>query len=182
VLRRLSWGLALVVAGGAAVAAAFASGAAPTATSPTFALVQFPTSECSPPKVIFGKACLDRSGLILSEDWTYRDGSATWHPTGWTTTYKWSLPATVTAAGAAITMALTAAGKQRGSICPSITARGGLPLKRAGQSSELTVCATRGKHASDSKTVTVVPASSGPVYVLIGLEDGPQFIYKYRKR
>jgi hypothetical protein len=83
--------------------------------------------------------------------------------------------------GASITMALTAESMQRRSICPSIAARGGLPLKKAGQSSELTICATRGKHASASKTLTVVPASAGPVYVLVGLEDGPQFIYKYRR-
>ena len=119
---------------------------------------------------------------ILGADWTYRDGSAIWHPTGWTTTYKWSLPARVTAAGAPITLALTAEAKRRSSICVAITARGGLPLKRAGRSSDLRLCARRGKRSAGSKTLTVVPAGSGPAYVLIGLEDGPQFIYKYEAR
>jgi hypothetical protein len=177
-LLKLAWIPILVGLCGAAVGAGLASsGAAPT--NPSFAIVQFPKSECTPPKVIIGKACVDKGGTILSGNWKFGDGSARWAPPGFTTTYAWSMPASIPPSGGAIKLQLTAEQKQGGSVCPAMGVHSGFPLKEAGQNTQLGVCAEQGKTASASKTLTVVPLSGGPAYILIGLQDGPQFTYKY---
>lgn len=174
--------LLLVVAVlGAAVAAVVPAGDAVSLTNPTFELVPFPKSECLAPKVIRGRACLDRSGQILSADWQSRDGSAKWSPTGWTNNYRWTVPTTIAPSGAAIKLSLAVTGKQPGSICGAIGARGSFPLKEPGDI-DLHACADQGKTMSKSLTLRVVPPSSGPGYVIIGLGDGPAFTYKYEAK
>ena len=126
-LRRLTWCLLALVLGVTAVGAALASRTA-APVNPTFTLVQFPAAECPKPRVIVGKACVDKSAQILSADWTYSDGSGTLHPTGWTTSYKWSVPAVVSPGGAAIKMEISGEAKDVSSICPGMGAGGGFPL------------------------------------------------------
>src|SRR3954470_995360 len=109
-LRRLTWLALALVVGGAVAGAAPASRTAARA-NPTFVLVQYPAKECPQPRVIVGKACVDKSEQLLRADWTCRHGSGTLHPTGWTTSYKWSVPPVVTAAGAAIKMELSGEAK-----------------------------------------------------------------------
>jgi hypothetical protein len=179
-LRRLG-GLVLVVALGATAGTAALAGRSAAPANPTFVLVAFPKSECPAPKIVLGKACLDKSGTILPANWTLSDGNATWSPTGWTTKYTWSVPAAVAPSGGDIKLGLSAADKQGGSICPGIGANGGLPLKKPADT-QLIVCAQANGSASGSRTLTVVPPSSGPVYVQIGLGDGPRFTYKYEAK
>ena len=40
-------------------------------------------------------------------------------------------------------------------------------------------CAQHGQTAKAAHTITVTTPSGGPVYILIGLGDGPRFDYKY---
>jgi len=59
-------------------------------------------------------------------------------------------------------------------------ARSGLPLEKADETTDIGICAEQGKgKVSGTKTLVVVSPGSGPVYLLIGLQDGPQFTYKY---
>ena len=167
-LRRLTWVLLVLLLGAAAVGAALASRTA-APPNPTFTLVQFPAKECPKPRVIVGKACVNKSEQILSADWTYSDGSGTLHPTGWTTSYKWSVPAVVAPAGAAIKMEISGEAKDVGSICPGMGAGGGFPLKPAGQEVQFSTCAQHGETASATHTITVTTPSGGPVYILVGL-------------
>ncbi len=178
-LLRLSRPLVVVAIACAVVGAAFARGSANKA-NPTFKLVQLTKAECPLPRVLFGKACVDESEMIIDSAWSLFPLNATWEPDGWKTTYKWTVPDTVTPAGAPITLDLTAESKQPGRICPAMGARGGLPLKKAGETTDIGICAEQATGAASiSKTLVVVPPSSGPVYVLIGLQDGPQYTYKY---
>jgi hypothetical protein len=89
------------------------------------------------------------------------------------------VPTTIPPAGASIKLGLTAGNVTVGAgICPGIGARGSFALKKAGDPA-LSICAQLGGSASGSKTLTVVPPSSGPGYLVIGLGDGPAFTYKY---
>jgi hypothetical protein len=155
-LLRFAWLPILVGLCGAVVGVGLASNAAAPA-NPSFAIVQFPKSECAAPKVIVGKACVDKGGMILSVNWTFRDGNARWAPPGFTTTYAWSMPASIPPSGGAIKLQLTAEQKQSGSVCAAMGVHSGFPLKQAGVSADLGVCAEQGKSASASKTLTVVP-------------------------
>jgi hypothetical protein len=179
IVRRgaLVWLLILVGVSGALVGSAPARDVA-RQTNPTFKLVPFPKKECTAPKVIVGRACVDKSNQVLTPDWKYSDGSATLSPTGWKSSYSWTVPATIPPAGASIKMSLQTGSVTVGSICPGIGARGSFPLKKPGET-DLNICAQQGGSASGSKTLTVVPPSSGPGYLLIGLGDGPSFTYKY---
>lgn len=176
---RLGVFLTAVTVAGALAGAAPAGGSA-TKVSPAFTLVQMTKAECPLPRKLFGKACVDDGELLLRDAWSLAATRATWEPPGWTTTYTWSVPGVVTPAGAPITLILTAEAKQPGLICPAIGASGGLPLKKAGETSGIEICAEQGKgKASGSKTVMIVSPSGGPVYLVIGLQDGPQYTYKY---
>lgn len=175
---RLRAALALVAIAASVAGAALAGGSAPRA-SPTFRLVQITKGECALPKVLFGKACADETGMIIKSAWSLTPTSAEWNPDGWTTTYSWDVPETVTPAGAPIKMDITAEAKTAGRICPAMGARSGLPLKKA-DTTDIGICAEQGKgKVSGSKTLVIVSPSSGPVYLLIGVQDGPQFTYKY---
>jgi hypothetical protein len=179
-LLRLAW-LTAAVAVAAAAGIAVAAGNAPSApaANPTFSLVQVTKTDCPAPKVILGKGCWDRSGQVLSANWSVNDGNATWDTTGWTTTYKWTVPATIGPTGAAIKLNLTALSKS-GVVCPAMGAHPSFPLKDPKQDPVLGVCGKPNEGtATASKTVNIVATSSGPGAITIGLQDGPQITYKY---
>ena len=209
-LRRLSILRWLVAAGvtaglGVLVAGAPASGSAPAARAApglgpaarvTLELVPVTRAECAAPRVLIGGACVDKSGTFIPDKWTFGDRSAQWAPGPpqaagqWRTTYAWTVPQTIPPAGAALTLKLTAAELTKlpnARVCPAMSARGGVDF-RAGsallpQPVGLGVCAQSGGTASDSKTVRVVPTTAGPetaIFLLIGLQDGAGYTYKYR--
>ena len=180
-LRRRLGGVAVLLALAGAVVGAAPAHEAALSKNPTFNLVKIPGNECPAPKVRLGRACWDKSGQILSQNWQVSDGSAFHNPTGWNAQYNWTMPAKVTASGAGIKLTLSVLEKQgSGSgICRSIGVRGGMPLKNPKQNPDVNICAQANQSASGSKTVNVVAPSSGPVYVVVGLGDGPQLTYKY---
>src|SRR4051794_35211340 len=101
---RLAWipvAVAVAAVAGVAVAAGNApSSPAAAAANPTFTLVQMPARECPVPKVVLGKGCWDKSGQVLSVNWSVNDGKAVWDTPVWTTTYEWTLPQTIGPSGA----------------------------------------------------------------------------------
>ncbi len=176
--RRFGLPVIVVALAGVMVGGALAGGSA-TRANPPFKLVQLTKAECPSPKKLFGKACVDDSGMIIDSAWSLFPTSATWEPDGWKATYKWTIPQTVTAAGSPITLDLTGESKQPGRICPAMGARG-VPLKKAGETTDIGICADQATGAASiSKTLVVVSPSSGPMYLLIGLQDGPHYVYKY---
>lgn len=181
-LRRLAGFLvvtsALCVASvGAAVASRDAVPAAPI-----HRLVPIPAKECPQPRKIVGRACVDYAGSTLLADWSFSDGAASWDTTGATNTYRWTVPATIGPGEAPVMLGLTAVDKTGGRSCPAIGIRGiGV---RAGEDVNLGLekCADKingPASASAAKTLHLRPPGLGTVYLLVGLQDGPQFLYRY---
>jgi len=153
----------------------------------TLELVPVTRAECAAPRVLIGGACVDKSGTIIPDKWTFGDRSAQWAPGPpqaagqWRTTYAWTVPQTIPPAGAALTLKLTAAELTKlpnARVCPGMGVRSSLT-----SSVDLGVCAPSGGTASDSKTLRLLPDTSPPgtsVYLSIGLQDGPGYTYKYR--
>ena len=184
-LRRLLV-LTLVVLGGSAVylAAASASISAPTG-GVTYQLV--PSTKCSPPQVVLGTACADKSGLVVSDKWTVGASSAQWNVTGqWQVSYEWTVPQAIPLSGATMTMKMTGTeliGGANNRICPAMGATAGFDVGGP-QPVSLGFCAEAGGTKGDSKTVKLVPSSASAVgtiaYVNVGLQDGPVYHYQYK--
>src|SRR4051794_41741072 len=109
-MRRWGFLVSLVVA---LVAGALSAGApAGTTVAPTFTLVTSPT--CASGQKLVGRACVDPNA-VLANNWNYGDGMAKWDVPGqWLSTYEWTIPATVPAAGAKLSMNLGAVRRTRG--------------------------------------------------------------------
>lgn len=71
----------------------------------------------------------------------------------------------------------------RGRACPAMSVAAGDFSLKVGQNPGLTVCAEAGESQRASKTLTLVPPSAtlGTInYLLVGVQDGGQYIYRYR--
>jgi hypothetical protein len=162
----------------------------PVKKGTTLVLVPFTAKDCLAPKVIVGAACVDKSGMVVADKWTVADRHAEWAPQFWKTTYDWTIPQTIPAAGAPLTMRMTGTELTKNPnarICPAMGFSGGIEARSSGKSLPFPVslgfCAESGQSASDSKTVTLVPPSSpptAPLYLLMGAQDGPGYVYRYR--
>src|SRR3954447_5939425 len=181
-MRRWGFLVSLVVA---LVAGALSAGApAGTTVAPTFTLVTSPT--CASGQKLVGRACVDPNAA-LANNWNYGDGMAKWDVPGqWLSTYEWTIPATVPAAGANLTMKLGATeriGGPNNRICPAMGAVSGFGLQGA-QPQTIGFCAEAGGTVSQSKTLKMVASSAQPpgsrLYLTIGLQDGPRFTYTYK--
>src|SRR4051794_38918724 len=178
------WGL-LVPLVAALVALALSAGAPATPTvAPTFTLVASPT--CGQGEKNVGRACVNPIAT-LADKWSYGDGNAKWDVPGqWVSTYEWTIPATVPAAGANLKMTLSATeriGGPNNRICPAIGAASGFGLQGA-QPQSIGFCAEAGGTVTQSKTLEMVASSAQPagsiLYLQIGLQDGPHFTYTYK--
>jgi hypothetical protein len=180
------WGLLLAVAGGL-VAGAFVGGApaAPT-VAPTFTLVASPTCDTKNGEKNVGRACVNPIAT-LADKWSYGDGNAKWDiPGQWVSTYEWTVPATVPAAGANLAMKLSATeriGGPNNRICPAMGAVSGFGLQGP-QPQTIGFCAEAGGTVNQSKTLKMVASPAQPagskLYLTIGLQDGPHFTYTYQ--
>jgi hypothetical protein len=180
----MAWTLRLALVGmlvcGAVVAAVAggASGGGQRSFAASFKLTAVTASECAPPKQVIGEACVDATGMVLSTKWTLGARNATWAPDGWTTTYQWSVPTTIGPGAAPIHLGVTADAHDVGLVCPAVGIRY-FALEKAGESPDVSVCAHQGQSQSAAKTVSVLSPTSSPAYLLIGLSDGPNYVYKY---
>ncbi len=180
------WGLLLAVAG-ALVAGAIVGGApAARAVAPTFTLVASPTCNTAGGEKKVGRACVNPTATA-ADKWTYGDGNAKWDVPGqWVSTYEWTIPATVPAAGASLTMKLSATeriGGPNNRICPAMGAASGFGLQGA-HPQALGFCAEAGGTVTQSKTLKMVASPAQPpgsvLYLQIGLQDGPHYTYTYK--
>jgi hypothetical protein len=178
------WGLVVALVAGLAAGALTTGAPATVAVAPTFTLVASPT--CGSGETRVGRACVDRPTL---DKWTIADGNASWDVPGqWLITYAWKIPATVPAAGAGMTMQMSAQERIGGPgnrICPAMGAVSGFGFKgEPAQPATIGFCAVAGGSANDSKTITLVPSSAAPagstLYLTVGLQDGPRFTYTYK--
>jgi hypothetical protein len=184
----MRWKLTVAMAASASVAVlvtgALASPSRPAA-GVTFQLVEVPT--CTGGTKRLGHACVNRSEIPT---WTtIADGSAKNDVPGqWLTTYSWTPPQTVPAAGAVLT--LKAEGEERtgranARICPAISARSGFTFKGETQPAGVGVCAeavTKPK-AGGTKTLTLLPANAAPgstVTLTIYVQYALEYTYTYR--
>ena len=179
------WGLLLAV-GGALVAGATVGGApAAPVVAPTFTLDTTPTCDKTKGEEPLGRSCVNPI-RTLHDKWTFGDGKATWDVPGqWVSTYEWTIPATVPAAGANLTMKLSATeriGGPNNRICPAMGAVSGFGLQGA-QPQTIGFCAEAGGTKSETKTLKMVASSAQPagstLYLSIGLQDGPHYTYTY---
>jgi hypothetical protein len=181
-----SWRVGVVVA--AAVVAAFAvppAMSSRTASTVSFQLVVAPT--CGSGTTRLGRACVDRPTI---PNWTIEDGNARWDMPGqWLTTYSWTVPQTVAAAGGALSLRVSAeerTGRANTRICPALGARAGFSFKGVpAQPVVVGFCAEAIVKPTDaqSKALTLVPPSAAPgslLYLTIGAQDGPSYTYTYR--
>ena len=164
------------------VAGAPASSAQPTAGTP-FTLVA--PGPCTAPAKVVGRACaVIKNATGWFGAWTMNDGTARWDNPGFQASYTWKIPATIPPSGATLTMTATAkelTGNSR--ICPQIGVAPGDFSVKAGQNPALAFCAEAGESKSASRSLTLVPPSSPPgtvLYLLIGIQDGGQYVYKYK--
>ncbi len=178
----------------ALAAGAHASSGSQQAAPITLTLKTPTAAECKQQNqnaVVFGRACVIKVGLVAQEFWTVNPSSATWDTPTWLTTYAWTMPATIPAGGADMTMTLSAKEETGGAnarICPAMGIRGGVELRVGGaaqpQPVTLGVCAQAGGSAPGNKKVKLVPSATQPpgsdVYIVVGLQDGPLYTYKYR--
>jgi hypothetical protein len=180
------WGLLLAVAGGL-VAGAFVGGApAAPAVAPTFTLVTSPKCNTAGGEKNVGRGCVNPTATA-ADKWTYGDGNAKWDVPGqWVITYEWTIPATVPAAGANLTMKLAATeriGGPNNRICPAMGAASGFGLQGA-QPQAIGFCAEAGGTVTQSKTLKMVASPAQPpgslLYLQIGLQDGPHYTYTYK--
>jgi hypothetical protein len=175
-------------------AAAFAAPApaattAPGATEVVFDLVAPTKATCKDGLVILGSACADTRGLVLHEDWQPGGSSAQWNVEDrWNISYRWTVPASVPAKGAKLTIAMEATelvGRPSDRICPAMGVTSAFTFKEAAaQPAGLGFCAEAGGTKKDAKTFTLLPsrtAAPGETYTIrVGLQDGPVYVYTYR--
>jgi cell wall-associated NlpC family hydrolase len=169
-------------------AAASASNGAQTPRV-TLRLVPFTDKDCPEPKVVIGAACVNRAGMVVADKWTLADRHVEWAPSGWRTTYDWTIPETIPPAGAPFTMRLTAeekTGNPSARICPAIGLRSGIEARSGAAVLPVPVvvgiCAESGKTANGSTAVTLIPptsASTTPLYAEVAAQDGPGYLYRY---
>lgn len=156
------------------------------AVAPTFTLVSSPT--CGSGSTRLGRGCVDRPAQT---NWTIADGNVKWDMPGqWLTSYQWTVPGTVTAAGAALSLTLHAeerTGRPNNRICPAMGARSGFSFKGGlAQPVSLGFCAEAvvKPTADGSRTETLLPPSSAAtgssLTLTVGVQDGPTFTYTYK--
>ena len=157
------------------VTGALASPSQPVAGA-RFELVSVPTCAKQTPRL--GRACVDKSHLVVAEAWKVADGSAQRNTDFYQTSFSWNVPKTIPPAGASMTLKLTAAGLQGNRICPDIAVAGSF----VATSKHLAACAESGQSVNPSLTVKLVPPSAAAgtvVSLIVWILDGPVYTYKY---
>jgi hypothetical protein len=178
-MRRLRPAVLLLTAGAilllVAPVGSFAGSSAERATGASFTL-QKPAA-CVAPATVLGRACVDKSHMVVADKWVVNDGSAQRNTDLYLTSFSWNVPATIPAAGGSITLKLTAAGLQGNRICPALTVAGSFG------SANLLKCAESGQTVPGNLTVKLVPPSAAPgttASLTVAVLDGPVYTYNYR--
>lgn len=121
---------------------------------------------------------VDKSHLNIAEAWSIPDGggTVTWSPYFGKATYTFSLPQTIPTSGATVNLSLQVQATAPNRFAPGMAILG--DIVKEGRT-DLNVLAEAGESKSVSKAVTLVPGSSSPTVVTVGIQDGPTFTYTY---
>lgn len=180
--------LAVLATGALCLSAALGSTQRRAATAVVFQLVPATPATCKPPQVVLGSACATATGLVLQDKWIVEPNSANWNVPGqWEAEYQWTVPDKVPATGAKLTLKLIATeliGGTNNRICPAMGTTGFSFKESPVQPVTFGFCAEAGGTKSGSRSLTMVPSTAAgvgeTVYVTIGLQDGPRYVYTYK--